>query len=527
MGVPAHDERDFEFAKKYNLPIKSVIAETNESTTDKTLIKPYIDKGILINSGDFDGLNFEQAFIKVEKILGDKKLATTKVNYRLRDWGVSRQRYWGCPIPIVHCKECGQVVVPEEQLPVILPENIPLGVTGSQLAKMPEFYMTKCPKCGIDAHRETDTMDTFVDSSWYYARYASPDCHNKILDERVNYWAPVDQYIGGVEHAILHLLYARFFHKCLRDLGLVKSDEPFTRLLTQGMVVADTFYREDSNGRKTWFNPADIKCTTNDKGKVTHATYVGDNQSVTVGTREKMSKSKNNGVDPQTIIDRYGVDTARLFIMFAAPPELSLEWSDNGIEGANRFIRRLWRIVYQHIQLGLTEQYISGELTEEQKKLRIQLHQTINKVTYDIEMRQQFNTAIAAIMELINSYSKVTLTNSMGHKLSQEILENVVIMLSPIIPHVCEELWQSLRPNTELLDQMWVVADSSLLNTDELEMIIQVNGKLRGKIIITKSTTKEQIEVLAKENPNVQKFIKNVTIKKLVIVQNKLVNIVV
>lgn len=527
MAVPAHDERDFEFAKKYDLPIEQVIAPISGEKLANPLTEAYTEKGILINSGALDGLNFEEAFNSIEKLLGSKNLAKTKVNYRLRDWGISRQRYWGCPIPIIHCEACGDVLVPDNQLPVILPENVIPDGTGSPLAKMPEFYQVDCPKCGAEARRETDTMDTFVDSSWYYARYASHDCTTKILDERAHYWTPVDQYIGGVEHAILHLLYARFFHKCLRDLKLVDSDEPFTNLLTQGMVLADTYYREDEKGKKTWFNPADIKLSFNDKGQVTEAKYAADNESVHVGGMEKMSKSKNNGIDPQAIIGQYGADTARLFMMFAAPPEQSLEWSDHGVEGSSRFIRRIWRLVYEHINTGIVDKYTAGELTAEQKKLRTQLHQTIVKVTNDIEVRKQFNTAIAAVMELLNSYSKTTLEDSNGRKLSQELLEIILILLSPIIPHLCEEAWQQLRPGTELLDQNWPQADSSALEVDEVEMIIQVNGKLRGKIMVDKSLSKDQIEAMAKENPNVQKFITDQTIKKLIVVPNKLINIVV
>ena len=523
MAVPAHDERDFEFATKYSLPITQVITPANGETLDTPLKTAYTEKGLLINSGVLNGLDFDGAFAKIEETLGDN--AKTKTNYRLRDWGISRQRYWGCPIPIIHCDTCGDVTVPDNQLPVRLPEDVIPDGMGSPLARMPEFYETKCPKCGQDAKRETDTMDTFVDSSWYYARYASHDSTDKILDERANYWTPVDQYIGGVEHAILHLLYARFFHKCLRDLNLVNSDEPFKNLLTQGMVLAETYYREDSSGKKTWFNPAEINLTHNDKGQIIAAHYNGDNEPVQIGGMEKMSKSKNNGIDPQFIINQYGADTARLFMMFAAPPEQSLEWVDQGVEGGSRFIRRLWKLVYEHSQNGIVTKYKSGELSSEQKKLRTSLHQTITKVTNDYQVRKQFNTVIAAIMELLNSYTK--LGDAVGQELSQELLENVVILLSPITPHICEELWQILRPNTEILEQQWPVADNAALEVDEVEMIIQVNGKLRGKIMIDKSLSKEQVEVMAKDNSNVQKFITGQTIKKIIVVPNKLINIVV
>lgn len=528
MGVPAHCQRDFEFAQKYNLPIKIVLQPKEKMDLPlKNAICEEANEGILINSGQFDGLNFNEAFSQIEKFLQEKKLGQARINYRLRDWGISRQRYWGCPIPIINCEICGDIPVPENHLPVILPENvIPNGI-GSPLSKMPEFYETTCPKCGGNARRETDTMDTFVDSSWYYTRYSSFNCEDAILDDRVNYWTPVDQYIGGIEHAILHLLYARFIHKCLRDLGLVKSSEPFSNLLTQGMVLAETFYRQNENGKKEWFNPADIRLTRNEKGQIISAIYKADNKEVEIGGMEKMSKSKNNGVDPQALIKNYGADTARLFTMFAAPAEISLEWSDHGVEGANRFIRRLWRFVFEHVQKGIVSRYKNGELTTEQKKLRRQLHQTIEKVTYDIEIRKQFNTAIASVMELINSYSKVSFIEEPSRQFAQELLEAVIIMLSPIIPHVCEELWQQLCPTTELLEQKWVEVDKKAIEANEIEIIIQVNGKLRGKIMVDKSLSKEQLEIIALENPNVQKFIANLIIKKIIIVPNKLINIVV
>ena len=523
MAVPAHDERDFEFAGKYNLPIKQVITPINGEILATPLKAAYTEKGILINSGSLNSLNFDETFAKIEQTLGNN--AKTKTNYRLRDWGISRQRYWGCPIPIIHCESCGDVTVPDRQLPVILPEDVIPDGLGSPLARMPRFYETKCPECGGDAKRETDTMDTFVDSSWYYARYASYDCSDKILDDRANYWTPVDQYIGGVEHAILHLLYARFFHKCLRDLDLVNSDEPFTNLLTQGMVLADTYYREDASGKKTWFNPTDITLTHNDNGQIISANYNLDNLPVQIGGMEKMSKSKNNGIGTEFIMNQYGADTTRLFMMFASPPEQSLEWFSQGVEGSSRFIRRLWKLVYEHQKRGIVIKYKYGELSNEQKKLRTSLHQTIAKVSNDYKVRKQFNTVVAAIMELLNSYTK--LDKMVEQPLSQELLESVVILLSPITPHICEELWQILKPGTELLDQLWPVTNESALEVDEVEVIIQVNGKLRGKIMIDKSLSKEQVEEIAKENHNVQKFIIGQTIKKIIVVPNKLINIVV
>lgn len=540
MAVPAHDERDFIFASKYNLPIKPVITPIDQSISlELPLTKAYTDKGILINSGEFNGLTFDQAFTKITEFLKEKNLGVAKTNYRLRDWGLSRQRYWGCPIPIIHCDVCGDLPVPEEELPVILPENVIPDGSGSPLAKMPEFYTATCPKCNGNAKREIDTMDTFVDSSWYYARYASYDNKNQMLDERANYWTPVDQYIGGIEHAILHLLYARFFHKCLRDLNLVNSSEPFKNLLTQGMVLAKTYYRIDENGKKSWFNPSDVELKTSHFDSVIEdlqaeppkkqsniAIYKRDNSPVLIGELEKMSKSKNNGVDPQEIIAKYGADTARLFMMFAAPPLQSLEWSDAGIEGANRFLRKLWKITYEHQKNGICEKYTSGELSSDEKKLRTCLHQTIEKVTHDIQVRQQFNTAIASIMELLNNYNKVDLKKDNGRKLAQEILEAVIIMLSPITPHISEELWNTLKPNTCILEQKWPEINKLALVVDKSELIIQVNGKLRGKMVVDKSLGKNEIELLAKENSNVTKFISGQEIKKIIFVPGKLVNIV-
>lgn len=523
MAVPAHDERDFAFAIKYQLPIKQVITPLDKNQMlEIPLREAYTEKGVLINSLGFDGLDFTQAFSKITEYLEKSGQGQSRTNYRLRDWGISRQRYWGCPIPIIHCDICGDVPVPEADLPVILPEDVIPDGMGSPLAKMSKFYTSKCPTCGGEAKRETDTMDTFVDSSWYYARYTAHDNNEQMLDKRADYWTPVDQYIGGIEHAILHLLYARFFHKCLRDLNLVDSDEPFKNLLTQGMVLAKTYYQVDENNKKTWFNPADIE-----KKENSIAVHKGSGRSVIVGELEKMSKSKNNGVDPQEIIAKYGADTARLFMMFAAPPLQSLEWSDTGIEGANRFLRKLWKITYEHQKNGICEKYISGELTAEEKKLRTELHQTIEKVTHDIQVRQQFNTAIASIMELLNSYNKLDLSNGNSHQLAQEILEAVIIMLSPITPHITEELWSVLQPGTEILAQNWPQVDSNALIVDEIELIIQVNGKLRGKMTVEKSLGEDKIESLARETPNVAKFIAGHEITKIIIVPGKLINIVI
>jgi leucyl-tRNA synthetase len=463
------------------------------------------------------------------------------VQFRLRDWGISRQRYWGCPIPIIHCDTCGDVPVPEKDLPVVLPEDVTITGRGSPLAKMPAFYECACPRCGGKAKRETDTMDTFVESSWYYARYACPDA-DKMLDGRANHWLPVDQYVGGIEHAILHLLYSRFFHKLMRDEGLVKSSEPFTNLLTQGMVVAPTFYREGGDGKKQWINPADVDVQTDDRARPIGATLKADGQPVIIGGTEKMSKSKNNGVDPQILIDTYGADTARLFMMFAAPPDQQLEWSDAGVEGAHRFIKRVWKAVFDHVQIPPNPPLSRGEqdtplikgvasevsrgISAPLKDFRRQLHQTIAKVTDDYGRRKQFNTAVAAVMELMNALGKLP-DDPNNPVLRQEALETTIILLSPIVPHVCEALWQTLKPGTQLLDQPWPRPDESALTVDEIELVVQVNGKLRGNIRVPKDADKAAIEAAALGNEDVQKHVAGATPKKIVVVPGRLVNIVV
>lgn len=477
MAVPAHDERDFEFAKKYNLPIKTVIKNTNAD------VLPMTEHGILFNSGAFNTLDFEGAGTAIAEALSAKKLGKRRTQYRLRDWGVSRQRYWGCPIPIIHCEKCGEVPVPAEQLPVVLPEDVVMDGVGSPIKKDPNFYETTCPTCGGKATRETDTLDTFFESSWYFARYASFDCNTAMADSRANYWLPVDQYVGGIEHAILHLLYARFFNKLMRDVGLLKNDEPFTNLLTQGMVLKDG---------------------------------------------SKMSKSKGNTVDPQALIDTYGADTARLFMMFAAPPEQSLEWADSGVEGANRFLRRLWKAVYDHVELGQIAAYTQGELTGELKAIRLQLHLTIEKVADDYGRRHSFNTAISSVMELMNALAKIEGTDEVTRSIRQEVLQNVALLLSPIVPHICQAIWAELCPHSHILDAGWPVADQSAMVQDSVEYVIQVNGKLRGSITVAKTENKETLEKLALQQPFVQKFIaENMTVRKVIVVPNKLINVVV
>lgn len=469
MAVPAHDQRDFEFAQKYGLEIKPVIKPQDGSHWDFSKAA-FTEKGILENSGQFNDLTSEQAFSAIAEFLQTQNKGTIKINYRLRDWGVSRQRYWGSPIPMVHCSKCGTVPVDIKDLPVKLPENVTLEQPGSPLADMPEFVDTICPKCGAAAKRETDTFDTFVESSWYYARYCCNDQMNAMLDQRANYWLPVDQYIGGIEHAVMHLLYARFFHKVMRDFGLVNSDEPFTKLLTQGMVLKDG---------------------------------------------SKMSKSKGNTVSPQEIIDKYGIDTARLFMMFAAPPEQSLEWSDSGVEGSYKFLRKLWLFIYDHREAIINSQGKS------QSNKRQELHTILQQANHDME-RLQLNTVVSAAMKIFNLLSK---ENDIAF--IREAIDILLRLLAPITPHIVHVLWQELQFAGNLLDVSWPEVDASALQTDTLEMVIQVNGKLRGKLAVATTATKAEIEKLALEDQNVQKFIAGKDVRKIIVVPKKLVNIVV
>ena len=533
MAVPAHDERDFAFAKQYNLPIKQVISVDGQPFDAAQWQDWYADKenGVLVNSNEFNGLNFQAAFDAIAAKLQAASASEPKTQYRLRDWGISRQRYWGCPVPIIHCDTCGDVPVPEQDLPVVLPENVVPDGAGSPLAKMPEFYETKCPKCGGAAKRETDTMDTFVESSWYQFRYMSPrDDAHMVAPEAAAYWGQADQYIGGIEHAILHLLYARFFTKLMNDEGIVSVREPFKQLLTQGMVLAATYYRESADGKKTWFNPAEVRVQTDDKGRPVSAVLEADGQPVVIGGVEKMSKSKNNGVDPQQIIDAYGADTARLFMMFASPPEQSLEWSDAGVEGAHRFLRRLWRTVYEFVQNGGSgvskfsgsQETLSGSL----KDLRFKLHSTIAKVTDDYDRRQQFNTAIAAVMELLNQYDKTDTSGEHGQAVAREVLEAVVLLLSPIVPHICETLWGELAGGN-LWQQSWPAVDNAALVQTEIEIRVQVNGKLRDKIQIAADADEAAVKAAALATAGAQKFMEGKEPKKIVVVPKRLVNIVV
>ena len=480
MSVPAHDNRDYAFAKAYGLPIRQVIfpADGSDVSVEQDA---YTEKGVLNNSGEFDGLTSEQAIDAIADRLAASGRGEKQVNYRLRDWGVSRQRYWGTPIPIIHCDRCGTVPVPDDQLPVILPEDVEYGdEVGSPIKKMPSFYQTSCPKCGGDAERETDTFDTFFESSWYYARYTCPDA-GAMLDERANYWLPVDQYIGGIEHAVLHLLYARFFHKLMRDEGLIDSDEPFTNLLTQGMVLKDG---------------------------------------------SKMSKSKGNTVDPQQLIDSYGADTVRLFTLFAAPPDQSLEWNDEGVEGASRFLKRLWKLVAGHVGQGTSAALDAAGLDAGQKAMRRKLHETIAKVSDDIARRHTFNTAIAAVMELINDLFRFDDDSEQGRAVRHEAIEAIVMMLSPIVPHVTQRLWNELGHDGLLADVSWPVCDESALVRDEIELVVQVNGKLRSKINVAANADNDTIEKAALADDRIISNIEGKNVRKVIVVPGRLVNIV-
>ncbi len=588
MAVPGHDQRDWEFAQKYDLPIVMVVVPNDVYDALKEISADvarggdamsaafggsapldmyatsaavqvvqefqrgiaeqgaWTERGTCVNSGDLDGMDFEQAFAALATRLGDENRGTVRVNYRLRDWGVSRQRYWGCPIPIIYCAACGAVPVPEDQLPVVLPEDVAFMGTGSPIKADPEWRKTRCPDCDGPAERETDTFDTFMESSWYYARYTSPGAAD-LVDARANHWLPVDQYIGGIEHAILHLLYFRFFHKLVRDEGLVMSDEPATNLLCQGMVIAETFYRDNADGSKDWINPADVEIERDARGHVVGAKSKADGEPVHIGGTEKMSKSKNNGVDPQVMVDKYGADTVRLFSMFAAPPEQSLEWNEAGVEGMARFLRRLWRDIHQHAAHGRANVAGAGSAgatagvaapidrsaqpepgnERAHKVLRRQLHEVIGKVGDDLGRRLHFNTAIASLMELMNALGKFAGTDPASRALRQETFEAIVLLLNPITPHLSHALWQVLgHPETLVEDVAWPKSDAAALQRVHATLAVQVNGKLRGTIEVTVDTAREAIEAAALAEPNVAKFLVGQTVRKVIVVPGKIVNIV-
>ena len=529
MAVPAHDERDFHFAKMYQLPIKQVIAVSGESFSTDAWQEWYAEKerGRCINSGKYDDLDYAGAVEAIAVDLKRKNLGEKQVMWRLRDWGISRQRYWGCPIPIIHCDRCGDVPVPDRDLPVVLPEDCVPDGSGNPLNKRADFVATRCPECGQPARRETDTMDTFVDSSWYYARYCCPDNGKAMVDEQVKYWMPVDQYIGGIEHAILHLLYSRFWWKVMRDVGLVQGDEPFARLLTQGMVLNDIFFRKPANGRVVYFNPADVEIKCDEKSNRTGAILKRDGQPVEFAGIGTMSKSKNNGVDPQSLIEQYGADTARLFIMFASPPEMTLEWSDEAVAGANRFLRRLWRMVAEHVRGGLPARKEWPDLPPDLLELRRLTHLTLQKVTDDMGRRRTFNTAIAAVMELTNALGKLKDNSEPAKRVRHEALEISVQVLSPIVPHISHVLWFALGNKQAVVDSGWPRLDTVVLKQDSLEMVVQVNGKLRGRVSVPVQAGEERVKEIALANEAVSRHVGGKAVKKVIVVPGKLVNIVV
>jgi leucyl-tRNA synthetase len=533
MGVPAHDERDFAFAQKYGLPIRQVIAVEGEAFSTDGWQAWYADKqrGVCVNSGRYDGLDYEAATEAIAADLKARGLGDRQVQYRLRDWGISRQRYWGTPIPIVHCAACGTVPVPEKDLPVVLPEHLVPDGSGSPLAKYEPFLRCACPKCAGPARRESDTMDTFVDSSWYFMRYCSPDAVDRMVDERNDYWMPMDQYIGGIEHAVLHLLYARFWTKAMRDLGLVKFDEPFTRLFTQGMLTHDCYYREDDEGRRRWFYPNEIDIEYDDKGRPVKVTAREDGGPVAYGGTEKMSKSKNNVVEPRDIIGRFGADTARAFVMFAGPPDQSAAWSNSGAEGTYRFLRRLWSYCHARRDAVAGAAAVdAASLPAPLKGVRREIHLNLKQADFDYE-RVQYNTVVSAAMKMLNALEDARLGDSPAEAaLAREGLGILLRVLYPIAPHITHALWQELgfaAAYGDLLDAPWPAADEAALRRDEIELVVQVNGKLRGSVRVPAAADRQAIEAAALADPAVRKFVAGSPVRRVVVVPGKLVNVVV
>src|SRR5712692_6709789 len=549
MGVPGHDERDFAFAKKYGLPIKPVIDVGGKPYSTDAWQPWYADYGRCVNSGKYDGLDYQGAVDAIAADLKTKGLGDKQVTWRLRDWGISRQRYWGTPIPIVHCDACGDVPVPDKDLPVVLPENLVPDGTGNPLAKTPSFVDCKCPKCGKAAKRETDTMDTFVDSSWYFMRFACPDQKKSMVDERAKYWMAVDQYIGGIEHAILHLLYSRFWTKVMRDLGLVPGmDEPFMRLLTQGMVLNEIFYRKETSGRITYYNPADVELKHDDTGQRTGAVLRSDGKPVKSDGLGTMSKSKNNGVDPQDLIEKYGADTARLFVMFASPPEQTLEWSDSGVEGGSRFLRRLWALCAE-MKNRSDDVFASGTdlkvdfstAGKDVKALRFIMHSTLSQVVFDYG-RCQYNTVVSGTMKMLNALEAfephIVAVRGSGIESNLTLrtaafIEGLGLMLRvlyPVTPHIADALWKDLGYATQygdLVTAPWPTVDEAALEQDEIELVLQVNGKLRGHMRAPKSAGRDELEQLALAHDAVMRYTSGQAVKKVVVVPGRLVNVVV
>jgi leucyl-tRNA synthetase len=552
MAVPAHDERDFEFARLYSLPIKQVLENTIVYTAEQRAAHPradyayhYFDASLwkdwyasksehdvlLVNSDSYSGMSSAEAIDAIADALAVKGLGQKRVQFRLRDWGISRQRYWGCPIPLIHCPACGDVPVPDKDLPVRLPEDLVPDGSGNPLGKTAAFFQCKCPKCGGDARRETDTMDTFVDSSWYFLRFASSGNDAAMVDERANYWLPVDQYIGGIEHAILHLLYSRFWTRVMNEMGLVKTPEPFANLLTQGMVLNHIFVRTSGAGRREYFNPADVDLVVDADTRESRATLKKDGSTVTYEGFGTMSKSRLNGVDPNALTEKFGADTARLFMMFTAPPEQSLEWSDEGVFGANRFLRRLWKAVYEHVSTGGAGSATAAELSAADRDLRRIAHQTLSKVEDDIGRRRVFNTAVASVMELLNAIGKHAAdaagAGASSRAVRQESLEIAVMCLSPMVPHICHELWQQLGNGNQLWRTPWRKVDPAALVQDQIEIVVQVNGKLRGRVSVAPDAAEDVVKAAALADENVRRFFEGREPRKVIVVKGKLVNVVV
>ncbi len=524
MAVPAHDQRDWEFATKYGIDINQVIEPLASSDDSINLSEAaYTEKGTLVNSGEFDGLEFEKAFDAIAAKLAESGKGEIKVNYRLRDWGVSRQRYWGSPIPVIRTEDGDTTPTPEDMLPVELPTDVVMDGVNSPIKNNPDFENIELN--GAPAFRETDTFDTFMESSWYYARYCSPKADQMLDPQEANYWLPVDQYIGGIEHAILHLLYARFFHKLLRDAGLVESDEPFKSLLCQGMVLADAYYYLNDNGGKEWVNPAEVDVERDDKGRMISVKRLSDGLPLEYAGMSKMSKSKNNGIDPQEAIEQYGADTVRLYTMFAAPPEQTLEWSESGVQGSQKFLQRVWRLAYE-LRQHETVSVAVDALSKSDKDARRKLHETIAKVSDDIGRRYNFNTGIAAIMELMKTLTKLDLNVESSRAVAAEAMDAIIRMLSPMAPHITQELWVAFGNEGLVIDANWPSVDESALVADSIQLVVQVNGKLRAKLDVPASASKDELESMAMADDAVQRNIDGKTVRKVIVVPGKLVNIV-
>ena len=531
MGVPAHDERDFEFATKNGLLIRTVVRSASGAYEEVRApwMPAYAEPGMTVNSAQFSGLSFEAALDAIAAALEEKGLGRKRVQYRLRDWGISRQRYWGCPIPIIHCEGCGEVPVPDEDLPVLLPEDLVPDGSGNPLAKSAAFYACECPRCAGPARRETDTMDTFVDSSWYFLRYACADDDAAMVDARVDYWLPADQYIGGIEHAILHLLYSRFWIKVMRDFGALKFGEPFKNLLTQGMVLNHVYSHQAPGERKRYFNPADVEVRRGADGQEVYEVATPDAGTLILVHEGlgKMSKSEGNGVDPESLIERFGADTARLFMMSASPPEQTLEWSDEGVQGAFRLIRRLWTQVYEHAARGPAPLLEVATLSAEQRDLRRLVHQRLAKATDDIGRRRNFNTAIAAVIELLNAVQRFADTSAQARAVRQEALELAVLVLAPITPHVCHALWQALGKSSALIDEPWPAPDPLALIQETHQIVVQVNGKLRSHVTVPVEADEASVRAAALADERVQKFLAGKAVRRVIVVPGKLVNVVI